>query len=152
MPAIDNRSVGVLLAIEPLPLRRELQIALAEADFPEPLLADDPAQLRRTLAEADLDLIILTSMLAGDFVAPMISEVRRGSLGPRPFPIVVILVADADAVKLRQASNCGPDDVIALPCAPQDLLDRLNWFLSGNRRELVVNDGYAGPERRTQRR
>jgi DNA-binding response OmpR family regulator len=149
---IDSRSVGVLLAVEPLALRGELQVALAAADFPKPLLADDAAQLRQALADADLDLIVLTSRLADEFVAPMIGEVRRGTLGPRPFPIVVILVADADPVSLRQASNCGPDDVIALPCAPQDLLDRINWFLGGNRRELVVNDGYAGPERRTQRR
>ena len=39
-----------------------------------------------------------------------------------------------------------------LPCEPEDLLARINVFLTGGRRPLVVTPGYAGPERRAKDR
>jgi DNA-binding response OmpR family regulator len=148
----DHRNVGALLAVDSTELQASLIEAFDAAGIPRPQIAVNAGQLRDVLAGANLDLIIMSSVIGTDYVAPMIIEVRRGKLGPHPFPIIVVLVHDADQAAMRQVSNCGPDDIVALPCAPQDLLDRINVFLSGARRPLVVNDGYAGPERRERER
>jgi DNA-binding response OmpR family regulator len=144
----DHRSVGALLAVDSPDLQASLVDAFHAVEIPSPLTAANPAKLREILGSANLDLIVMSSVLDGAYVAPMITEIRRGKLGPHPFPIVVVLVSDTDPAAVRQVSNCGPDDIVPLPCAPQDLLDRINVFLAGARRPLVVNDGYAGPERR----
>jgi DNA-binding NarL/FixJ family response regulator len=148
----DHRSIGTLVAIDEPGMQEDLVAAFIEAGISEPRQARNAAQLRDVLGSAELDLIVMSSEMGGEFVAPLITEIRRGRLGPHSFPIILALVADADSVKLRQVSNCGPDDQIALPCEPQDLVDRINSFLAGGRRPLVVNAGYAGPERRTMER
>ncbi len=148
----DHRDVGALIALDSAALQASLIDAFEAAGIPTPMQADNGSSLRDALATANLDLIVLSSKIKGSYVAPMITEVRRGTLGPRPFPIIIALVEAGDPANLRQVSNCGPDDVVALPCEPQDLLDRINVFLAGGRRPLVVNDGYAGPERRGETR
>jgi DNA-binding NarL/FixJ family response regulator len=148
----DHRSIGTLIAVGHADLQQGLVDAFVAADIPAPQEAGDAATLRATLAGAGLDLIVMSSHLEGDYVAPMISEVRRGKLGPHPFPIVIVLADESDPASLRQISNCGPDDIILLPCEPEDLLDRINVFLTGGRRPLVVTPGYAGPERRARER
>jgi hypothetical protein len=121
----DHRSIGTLIAIGQADMQQDLVQAFVAADIPAPREAEDAATLRATLAGAGLDLIVMRSHLKGDYVAPMISEVRRGKLGPHPFPIVIVLTDDSDPAGLRQ---------------------------SGGRRPLVVTPGYAGPERRSQDR
>ena len=148
----DHRSIGTLIAVgEPHTQAGLVEVFIA-ADIPAPKEARDVAGLREILASATLDLIVMSSHLGGDFVAPLISEVRRGKLGPHPFPIVIVLSEDKDPITLRQISNCGPDDIVVLPSEPEDLLARINIFLAGDRRPLVVTPGYAGPERRTKGR
>jgi DNA-binding response OmpR family regulator len=148
----DHRKIGTLIAVDSDDTHRELMGAFVSAEIPEPQEAADAKTLRAVLAVAHLDLIVMSSHLGGDFVAPMIAEVRRGKLGPHPFPIVVVLAEDKDPASLRQISNCGPDDIVTLPCSPEDLLARINVFLAGDRRPLVINAGYAGPERRSKDR
>jgi DNA-binding response OmpR family regulator len=148
----DYRNIGTLVAVDSAEMQASLIDAFKAAGFATLRQADSEEQLRETLGSADLDLIVISSVIKDRYVAPMISEIRRGRLGPRPFPIVIALVTDSDPAALRQVSNCGPDDIIALPCAPQTLLDRINLFLGGARRPLVVNEGYAGPERRVKAR
>jgi DNA-binding response OmpR family regulator len=148
----ERREIGSLIAVDQDETRRKLMEAFIDADIAAPKEARDASGLKEVLGSADLDLIVMSSHLGGTYVAPLISEVRRGSLGPHPFPIVVVLAESGDAETLREISNCGPDDVIAPPCAPNDLLERINVFLSGDRRPLVVNAGYAGPERRLKSR
>lgn len=148
----DHRSIGTLIAIDDEDTQNSLMGAFVEADIPEPRQARDAAALRETLGSANLDLIVMSDRLAGEFVAPLISDVRRGKLGPHPFPIVVVLTRETDPAEMRQISNCGPDDIVTLPCEPEDLLASINVFLAGNRRPLVVNAGYAGPERRNSTR
>jgi len=148
----ERREIGTLIAVDQAEIRRKLIEAFIDAEIPAPKEAHDEAGLRQVLATADLDLIVMSSHLGGAYVAPLIAEVRRGRLGPHPFPIVVVLADNGDAAHLREIGNCGPDDVIAPPCAPNDLLERINVFLSGDRRPLVVNAGYAGPERRLKTR
>lgn len=148
----DHRKIGTLIAVGHDGTQRGLVETFIAADIPSPKEAEDAASLREILAGTALDLIVMSSHLGGAFVAPMISEIRRGKLGPHPFPIVVVLADDTDPVTLRQISNCGPDDIVVLPCEPEDLLSRISVFLAGDRRPLVVNAGYAGPERRTKDR
>jgi len=148
----DHRSIGTLVAVGHDGTQQGLVETFLAADIPAPKEAREAASLREALAGNELDLIVMSSHLGGSFVAPMISEIRRGKLGPHPFPIVIVLADDKDPVTLRQISNCGPDDIVVLPCAPEDLLARINIFLAGDRRPLVVNAGYAGPERRTKER
>jgi DNA-binding response OmpR family regulator len=148
----DPRNIGTLIAVGHNGTQESLIEAFVAADIPAPKQARDADALRQTLGNSELDLIVMSSHLGGAFVAPMISDVRRGKLGPHPFPIVVVLTEDREPANLRQISNCGPDDIVTLPCEPEELLARINVFLAGNRRPLVVNAGYAGPERREKNR
>jgi DNA-binding response OmpR family regulator len=148
----DHRSIGTLIAVDQQGARDDLMGAFIAAEFPAPKEALDAEGLRAVLAGNSLDLIVMSSHLGGAYVAPLITEVRRGKLGPHPFPIMVVLTEDSSKENLRQISNCGPDDIVVLPCAPEDLLARINVFLAGGRRPLVVNAGYAGPERRSKDR
>lgn len=148
----DHRSIGTLVAVDQVGARDDLMGAFIAAEFPTPKEAQDADALRAILADTSLDLIVMSSHLGSAYVAPLISEVRRGKLGPHPFPIVVVLTDDDSKDNLRQISNCGPDDIVLLPSAPEDLLARVNVFLAGGRRPLVVNAGYAGPERRNKDR
>lgn len=148
----DHRSIGTLIAVDQDGTRNDLMGAFIAAEIPAPKEALDADGLRAVLAGTSLDLIVMSSHLGGAYVAPMITEVRRGKLGPHPFPIVVVLTDDDSKDNLRQISNCGPDDIVTLPCEPEDLLARINVFLAGGRRPLVVNAGYAGPERRSKER
>lgn len=135
-----------LVAVDDADTRAILVDAFAGAGFPPPAQAHDPQALRGELAEG-ADLIVMTHQLDGAFVAPLVSEVRRGQLGPQPFPIVVVLVSDP--AEMRRVSDCGPDDVVAMPLAPAALLKRIGAFVAGGRKPLVVTQGYAGPERRS---
>ena len=148
----DHRSIGTLVAVGHDGTQQGLVETFIAADIPAPKEAREAEGLREILAGSELDLIVMSSHLGGIFVASMISEIRRGKLGPHPFPIVIVLAEDKDPVTLRQISNCGPDDIVVLPSTPEDLLARINIFLAGDRRPLVVNAGYAGPERRTKDR
>jgi DNA-binding NarL/FixJ family response regulator len=148
----DHRSIGTLIAVGQPGTHADLVEAFVAAEIPAPKEAGDAETLRGILASAELDLIVMSSHLAGAFVAPLISDVRRGKLGPHPFPIVIVLAEDTDPATIRQISNCGPDDIVVLPCEPEHLLSRINIFLAGDRRPLVVTPGYAGPERRTKDR
>ncbi len=148
----DHRSIGTLIAVGEAGTQQDLVGAFIASDIPAPKEAGDAAGLREILAVANLDLIVMSSHLAGEYVAPMITEVRRGRLGPHPFPIIIVLTEDEDPAHLRQLSNCGPDDIVVTPCPPETLLARINIFLAGDRRPLVVNAGYAGPERRNKER
>jgi len=147
----DRRSIGTLIAVGHADVQQGLVDAFVAADITQPKEAGSAAALREVLSAA-LDLIVMSSHLGGEFVAPMIAEVRRGKLGPHPFPVVLVLTEDSDPVNLRQISNCGPDDIVRLPCEPEELLSRINVFLAGDRRPLVVTPGYAGPERRNKDR
>ena len=148
----DHRSIGSLIAVDDEDTQGGLMAAFIDADIPEPRQARDAVALRGVLDGAALDLIVMSDRLNGEYVAPLISDVRRGKLGPHPFPIVVVLTHHSDPAAIRQVSNCGPDDIVTLPCEPEALLERINVFLAGDRRPLVVNAGYAGPERRVKNR
>ncbi len=148
----DHRSIGTLIAVGHDEVQQGLVDAFVAADIPQPKEADAAAGLRAVLADTNLDLIVMSSHLGGEFVAPMIAEVRRGKLGPHPFPVVIVLTDDREPANLRQISNCGPDDIVLMPCEPEELLSRINVFLAGDRRPLVVTPGYAGPERRNTER
>ena len=121
----DRRSIGTLIAVGHADVQQGLVDAFVAAEIPDPRQASDAASLRGILADTDLDLIVMSSHLGGEFVAPLIGDVRRGKLGPHSFPVVVILADDRDAVSLRQISNCGPDEIVVLPCEPEELLSRI---------------------------
>lgn len=144
----EYASMRVLVAVDDAATGRVLFDAFEGAGIQRPAQAESEATLRQAL-ETGIDLIVMTHELKGVFVAPLIAEVRRGLLGPQPFPIVVVLVPASDRTMVRKVSDCGPDDVVAMPLAPAALLKRIGAFVAGARQPLVVTKGYAGPERRT---
>lgn len=152
MKQADYSGVKALLAVDRPDLRADLLAAFGRAGIGEVLQAATEDQLLRTLSDADLDLIVMTHELQGAFVGTLISRLRRGEIGTRPFPIVVILVESTDPDLRRRISDCGPDDIVALPVSPVDLLDRIGIHIAGERKPLVVTTAYAGPERRTRKR
>lgn len=146
--ATSYGSVKALVAVEGAEVRDGLTAAFGRAGIPAPAVAATAEEMRGAL-EAGIDLVVMTHDLGGVFVAPLIAEVRRGRLGPHSFPVVVVLVPAADRDLMRRVSDCGPDDIMAMPAEPAAILAQIGIFVGGARKPLVVTPGYAGPERRT---
>ena len=144
----DYGSVRALVAVDDSHLCQGLLDAFGRAGLPPSAIAVTPAGLRDALATG-VDLAVISDELAGEFVAPLIAEVRRGRLGPQPFPIVVVVMAGGDPARGRAVSDCGPDDILTLPVTPAAVLRQVGLYVGGGRKPLVVTPGYAGPERRS---
>ncbi len=143
-------AVRAMVAIDDAKTRKGLLSAFKKVGIVEPSNVDSVDGLRAALAERAFDLIVMSEDVGGVFAAPIISEVRRGQLGPHSFPIVVVLMPESDALHKRKVSDCGPDDIVVMPVAMDALLERIGGFVEGDRQPLVVTAGYAGPERRTK--
>ena len=148
----EKDRVRAMLAADSPKVLANMRLALARGGIANPLEVHTETELRQALVDSELDLMVMSHQLDKVFAAPLIAALRRGEIGAHPFPIVIILVDDADELLMRRISDCGPDDVIVLSTSPAALHARISVFLSGQRKPLVVSKHYAGPDRRTKER
>ena len=104
--------------------------------------------LRRAMATRDFDLILTEAPTAGEPVYDYISRVRRGERGNNPFAILLITTWQAEGGMVRQALDCGADDIICRPFSTATLGERIRTHVL-NRKGFVVTSDYIGPDRRT---
>lgn len=96
----------------------------------------------------EVDLIITMPEMMGDALGPTLQQMRHCRLGENPFVIVVTLVENPAPNLVRHLIDAGTDDVLLLPLAPIQLLERLDGFVLG-RKPFIVTHDYIGPDRRT---
>ncbi len=97
------------------------------------------------------DLVITASVLEDNDTGFLIQEMRHQRLGPNPFIIVIMLLADADPDSVRKAIDSGTDDLLLMPVSPEQVFGRIEK-LAKARKPFVVTHDYIGPDRRTKTR
>jgi len=148
---MNFNDVTSLLAIDNPSVRRGLHDFFKAADFGVLTEVSTHVQLHKALEEQSPDLIVTAAELDGFFIGHMISAIRNTRLGGHPFPVVVMLSPMAGHEYLKQVIDSGPDDVLLMPVAPDQLLTRIR-ALTKRRKPFVVTQDYIGPDRRGKRR
>ena len=110
----------------------------------------DGRELRRTLAGATVDIIVLDVMLPGSSGLDLCRELRRTS----SIPIIMLTALSADTDRIV-GLELGADDYLTKPFNPRELLARINAVLrrarsagntegtSGTGRSLLLFEGWT---------
>jgi DNA-binding response OmpR family regulator len=151
MTKTDYGNVRVLLVLENPIVRQGLRDTLKQAGFPKTFDLTTADSLNLALNEENFDLIVMTTEVGEDFVAPLIGDLREGRLSHHPFPVVIQLLMSSEKDYVRKVIDSGPDDILRLPVAPGQILARAA-ALTQRRRPFVVTLDYTGPDRRQENR
>jgi len=148
---MNFNDVNSLLAIDNPSVRRGLHDFFKAANFGALTEVSSHVQLHKAIEEQNPDLIITAAELDGFFIGHLISAIRNTKLGGHPFPVVVMLSPVAGHDYLKKVIDSGPDDVLLMPIAPDQLLARIR-ALAKRRKPFVVTQDYTGPDRRGKHR
>ena len=151
MATMNYGAVRMLVSVESSQVRWGLRNAFTRAGVGTVHEAGTKEQLYRTLSEVELDLIVMTSDLQGDFVGQLIGQMRCGQLGVHPFAVTVMMLPMAERALLARAIDCGPDDLLLMPVAPGQILARIE-SLAHSRKPFMVSQDYTGPDRRSEKK
>ena len=144
-------SCRVLIAMENPIIRQGLQNALNSQGYPRASEVTALDRLIATLVDSTFDVILTSTELGNDSVAPFLAQLRHGALVHHPVPIVVAFLTSAENSYVRQVIDSGPDDLMQMPIVPGQLITRLD-ILSKQRKSFVVTSDYVGPDRRQAQR
>ncbi|MBY0431814.1 MAG: response regulator [Rhodospirillales bacterium] len=144
-------SVSVVLGEDNPQIRKALKAALYSNGFRNIQDTGNFLQLRRMVIEAELDVIITTDRLENQEIGILFQEIRNQRLGINPFLILITLLTEATADRVKMMVDCGADDVLITPVAPGQLMTRLR-NLAHRRKPFVVTHDYIGPDRRIKAR
>ena len=147
----DFGSVKMLLVMENPIIRQGLQNALLHEGYSRPFEVISHDKFLSTLVEETFDVIVTSTEVTGEFVAPFIGQMRQGGLVHHPLPVVIELLVSSDSDYVRRVIDSGPDDILQLPISPGQLLSRLA-IIAEKRKPFVVTSDYIGPDRRQNAR
>ncbi len=147
----DYAAVNAIIAIDNPVVRKGLTEALKHAGLTGITEIGQLPDLREALEASVYDLLVVASELGDSFIGPVITELRDGRLNHHPFPLVIVYVTKGAPDHVRQAIDCGPDDLLLFPVVPGQVLARLE-ILKDRRKPFVVTHDYTGPDRRKEMR
>jgi CheY-like chemotaxis protein len=139
--------VKVMLAMENPIIRQGLQNAMQNFGFGRAIEVTALDRMISTLIEGEFDVILASSELGNEVMAPFLAQLRQGGLVHHPIPVIITFLASAETEYVRKAIDCGPDDLLQMPIIPGQLLSRLE-LLAKSRKTFVVTSDYVGPDRR----
>ncbi|OIQ98380.1 regulator of RpoS [mine drainage metagenome] len=151
IPAGDFSKVEALVAVDNPGLRQGLREALRRIGCKQIVEAVNGLQVQRALAENAFDLMVMVSEMENLFLGELVRDLRHNRLGRHPFPLVVMLSTMAEFDYVRRLVDCGPDDVLLMPVAPDSMLSRMRTLVLA-RKPFVVTHDYVGPDRRKNHR
>jgi len=105
--------------------------------------------LRRAMATADFDLLVLEASSARDPAFDTMSRIRRSEIGRNPFAIILATTWTAEGELVRKALESGADDLVCRPYSTGALSERLRSHIHA-RKGFVVTSDYVGPDRRKE--
>lgn len=149
MKKVDYSSLRSLIAIDNQIVRRGVVDALKHAGFRNLTEAGTHAAFHEAIDKSVFDLMIMVSEFSGFPLAPQISELRQGKAKHHPFPIVMMLLPNAETDYVRKVIDCGPDFILLMPVAPGPVLARVEE-VSVQRKKFIVTFDYVGPDRRKE--
>ena len=151
MGKINFADIQMLLAIENPMVRKGLRDGLYTVGISKVVDVIHKDNFHDTLRDNNFDLIIMTPELEGHFIANFITQMRNGQLGRHPFAMTMILLPVADREILGKIIDCGPDDLLLMPVAPNQVVARVE-AMTQQRKPFIVTQDYTGPDRRKEKR
>lgn len=106
------------------------------------------AELRSEVAAGKSDAVLIEADGNEREVIRLILSIRRAEHSGDPFLPVIVTLSNVTAERARIFSFAGVDAILEKPYAPDEVLKHL-LDLARRQRRFVVNNGYAGPERRS---
>jgi DNA-binding response OmpR family regulator len=150
-PQLDMARVKALVCEPSSLLRQGIRLALNNIGIREVMEASTFLAAHKACEEGDHDFLIINQEIEANDSTYIMRQLRAGHLGRDPFVLSVMLLSSREEPKVRAAMDCGPDDMLLIPFAPDQLMNRLR-VLVDRRKPFVVTHDYIGPDRRAQPR
>lgn len=150
-PAQTNLDLSKVKALVCEPsglLRQGIRLALNNVGIRTIVEANTFLAAHKACEEGDHDFLIINQEIEANDASYILRELRQGKLGKDPFIVSVMLLASREEPKVRAAMDSGPDDLLLIPFAPDQLMNRLR-ILVDRRKPFVVTHDYIGPDRRS---
>ena len=128
-------------------IRQGIRLALNNVGIRAIIEANTFVAAHKACEEGDHDILILNHEIEANDSTYLLREVRNGKLGRDPFVLTVMLLSSREEPAVRSAMDCGPDDLLLIPFAPDQLMARLRALVD-RRKPFVVTHDYIGPDRR----
>ncbi|RAU21527.1 response regulator [Paramagnetospirillum kuznetsovii] len=149
--AIDLSRVKALVCEPSGLLRQGIRLALNNIGVRTINEANTFLAAHKACEEGDHDFLIVNQEIEANDATYILRQMRAGNLGKDPFIVTVMLLSSRDEPKVRAAMDSGPDDLLLIPFAPDQLMNRLRMLVE-RRKPFVVTHDYIGPDRRTSPR
>lgn len=147
MSEIDYSRASVLL-FDPIHVnQRTTRYTLFEVGFRQIECVSTLTEFKSALAETSPALIVAESGATDTDIFKIVRSVRRSELGANPFVLFLLTTWSRDQTHIRNAIECGSDDVIVRPFSTAFALDRIKSLVC-KRKDFVVTSEYIGPDRR----
>lgn len=121
----------IILVVEDDPDMREIVCTSLSQDGFRVLEAGDATQMRRVLAQSDIDLVILDLVLPGESGFDLARELRKNSDIP-----MIMVTGRGDVIDKVVGLELGADDYITKPFFPRELVARVRTVLRRTRPKL----------------
>jgi DNA-binding response OmpR family regulator len=146
--SIINLSAATVLLVEPTNQGMEILTQICFGfGVRTPNRCANAAEAMAFLNKRTVDLLICEADLPDTDGYELIRWLRRSQLDPNANAPVVLLSGHTPLRKVLHGRDCGANAVVVKPLTPKILLDRILW-LAADKRDFVLSESYAGPDRR----
>jgi DNA-binding response OmpR family regulator len=102
---------------------------------------------KAVVRRATLDLIVADPHLQDGDGHDFVQWLRKSGLDPNRTAPVILISANSSRSAVERARDAGANYFLVKPVTPRVLIDRI-LHVQSDKREFVVSDTYAGPDRR----
>ena len=105
------------------------------------------AEAMHVVKTQELDLIVIDSTMPDMDGYDFVQWLRREAPDAAKFTPVIMLTGHAARTVVEKSRDSGANFVVSKPFTPEVLLQRVFW-VAKDERQMVVAEGYVGPDRR----
>ena len=147
MAEIDYARAPVLL-FDPVHVnQRTSRYALFEIGFRQIECVASLPEFKSAITESAPAMIVAESSASDADIFNLVRSIRRSEVGSNPFVVMLLTTWSRDTGHIRQAIECGADDVIVRPFSTMFAEERVRTLIRG-RKDFIVTSDYIGPDRR----
>jgi DNA-binding response OmpR family regulator len=104
-------------------------------------------EAKKEAGGAELDLALVGCGPESGSSYDFVKWLRRSGLGPNAFTPTILISGHTQFKNVQRARDCGANFIVAKPCSPGILLERIIW-VAREKRPYIQCDSYFGPDRR----
>ena len=148
---IDYSKIKTLVCEPSGIIRQGIRVALDNLGIREFKEANTFLAAHKACEEGDYHFLILNKEIEQNDSTFIHRDLRMGRLGRDPFVLTVMILSSREEPSIRAAMDSGPDDLLLIPFAPDQIMTRLKVLVE-RRKPFVVTHDYIGPDRRAASR